>query len=119
MYSNTEEFEEFQISDPDALVSYASVTISDIHIAKTFPVYDHQGDKTVCLALIDYQDRCRLIDQRWSDKFYIRHEVMKPEGVRHEGSRVSGPPLLRAAANSSSTKEYAHFGGDGLAVSAR
>ena len=69
LYSDTEEFEEFQISNPDALVSYASVIISEIHIADTSPVYDHQGKEAVCLALISYLDRCRPIDRRWSVEF--------------------------------------------------
>ena len=72
LYSDTEEF---QISNPASLVSYASVIVSEIHIADTSAVYDHQGDKAVCLALIDYKDRCRLIDQRWSVEFITALET--------------------------------------------
>ncbi len=66
LYPDTEES---QSSDPESLVSVASVTISELHMAHTATVYDDQGDQYVCLTLVDHRDRSRFIDLRWTDDF--------------------------------------------------
>jgi len=65
--------EEFQIDNPKALVSYASVCISQIHLAHTATVFDDQGDKAVCLILVANR-RC-LRDMRWADGFMTKMET--------------------------------------------
>jgi len=65
--------EEFQISNPEGLVSYASVTISNRHVARAAVVVDDQGNKAVCLILVT--NRSRLADMRWRDGFMTEMET--------------------------------------------
>src|SRR5260221_7240084 len=65
--------EEFQIANLKALVSYASVSISQIHLAHTATVFDDQDDKAVCLILV--ANRTCLHDMRWTDGFMTEMET--------------------------------------------
>ncbi len=75
---------EWQSSDPESLVSVASVIIPGMHKAYTADVYDEQGEKQVCLIHVQSRNHSSFLDLRWSGKDDFMTALEKLLGVTGE-----------------------------------
>ena len=73
---NHPDIPEWQSSDLDSLVSFASDILPGRHTAHTAHVLDSQGKAQICLMLVGHRNRSRLNDWRWEDGFMTSMEEL-------------------------------------------